>query len=63
MAVHTSVVSLFQGSIDHYVFLLFMMLVQHAGESRKYSGGGGGVQPNMGYLAICCCEGYGFQAL
>ena len=32
----------------------------------KYSpsgwGGGGGVLPYMGYIGMCRCEGYGFQA-
>ena len=26
-------------------------------------GGGGGVLPYMGYIGMCCCEGYGFQAV
>ena len=26
-------------------------------------GGGGGVLPYMGYIGICRCEGYGFQAV
>ena len=26
-------------------------------------GGGGGVLPCMGYIGICRCEGYGFQAV
>ena len=26
-------------------------------------GGGGGVLPYMGYGGMCCCEGYGFQAV
>ena len=25
--------------------------------------GGGGVLPYMGYIAMCCSEGYGFQAV
>ena len=25
--------------------------------------GGGGVLPYMGYIGMCCCEGYGFQAV
>ena len=30
----------------------------------KFSGGGGrGVPPYMGYIGMCCCEGYGFQAV
>ena len=24
---------------------------------------GGGVLPYMGYIGLCCCEGYGFQAV
>ena len=24
---------------------------------------GGGVLPFMGYVVVCCCEGYGFQAI
>ena len=27
----------------------------------KFSGGGG--PPYMGYISMCCCEGYGFQAV
>ena len=27
------------------------------------SPGGGGVLPYMGYIGMCCCEGYGFQAV
>ena len=30
---------------------------------RKYPGVVGGVLPYMGYIGICCCEGYGFQAV
>ena len=26
-------------------------------------GGGGGVLPDMGYIGMCRCEGYGFQAV
>ena len=26
-------------------------------------GGGGGVLPYMGYIGMCCCEGYGFQGV
>ena len=26
-------------------------------------GGGGGVLPYMGYIGMCRCKGYGFQAL
>ena len=26
-------------------------------------GGGGGVLPYMGYIGVCHCEGYGFQAV
>ena len=25
--------------------------------------GRGGVLPYMGYIGMCCCEGYGFQAV
>ena len=28
----------------------------------KFSGGRG-VPPYMGYISMCCCEGYGFQAV
>ena len=33
--------------------------VQLPGEGR----GGGGVLPYMGYVGMCRCEGYGFQAV
>ena len=26
-------------------------------------GGGGGLLPHMGYICMCRCEGYGFQAV
>ena len=26
-------------------------------------GGGGGTLPHMGYIGMCRCEGYGFQAV
>ena len=29
----------------------------------KSSGRGGGVLPYMGYMGMCRCEGYGFQAV
>jgi len=25
--------------------------------------GGGGALPYLGYIGMCCCEGYGFQAV
>ena len=28
-----------------------------------YLPGGGGVLPYMGYIGVCRCEGYGFQAV
>ena len=30
---------------------------------KKAPPGGGGVLPYMGYIAMCRCEGYGFQAV
>ena len=30
---------------------------------RYVPGGGGGGRPNMGYIGMCRCEGYGFQAV
>ena len=32
-------------------------------ETRQEPRGGGGVLPYMGYIGICRCEGYGFQAV
>ena len=29
----------------------------------RYSPGAGGVLPYMGYIAMCRCEAYGFQAV
>ena len=26
-----------------------------------WRGGGGGVLPNVSYIGMCCCEGYGFK--
>ena len=31
--------------------------------ASPYPGGGGGVLPDMGYIGMCRCEGYGFQAV
>ena len=31
--------------------------------SFLFSPGGGGVLPYMGYIGMCRCEGYGFQAV
>ena len=31
--------------------------------SQPSNPGGGGVLPYMGYIGMCCCEGYGFQAV
>ena len=36
---------------------LFKYVLQPGG------GGGGGVLPYMGYIGMCLCEGYGFQAV
>ena len=34
------------------------------GNSRaREGGGGGGVLPYMGYIGMCRCEGYGFEAV
>ena len=33
------------------------------GSSIQYYPGGGGVLPYMGYIGMCRCEGYGFQAV
>ena len=30
---------------------------------RIVPGGGGGILPYIGYIGICSCEGYGFQAV
>ena len=30
---------------------------------KKPWGGGGGLLPYMGYIGMCRCEGYGFQAV
>ena len=32
-------------------------------EARGGARGGGGVLPCMGYIGMCHCEGYGFQAV
>ena len=31
--------------------------------SLRNGGGGGGLLPSMGYIGMCRCEGYGFQAV
>ena len=33
------------------------------GNAPARGGGGGGVLPYMGYIGMCRCEGYGFQAV
>ena len=33
------------------------------GSNPFFLGGGGRVLPYMGYMGMCCCEGYGFQAV
>ena len=33
------------------------------GNSLRAGVGAGGVLPYMGYIGMCCCEGYGFQAV
>ena len=30
---------------------------------HRPGGGGGGELPYMGYIGVCRCEGYGFQAV
>ena len=32
-------------------------------DGPRSGGGGGGVLPYMGYIGMCRCEGYGFQAV
>ena len=47
----------------------YISQVSHHGDSigmflsRGGGGGGGGVLPYMGYIGMCRCEGYGFQAV
>ena len=33
------------------------------GEAPEAGGGGGAVLPYVGYIGMCRCEGYGFQAV
>ena len=42
------------------LFLLFACTVT---VSLGGGGGGGGVLPYMGYIGMCRCEGYSFQAV
>ena len=40
------------------------MMGTRLGESPQYLGrGGGGVLPHIGYIGMCRCEVYGFQAV
>ena len=32
-------------------------------ELKRLGGGGGGGYCHMGYMSLCRCEGYGFQAV
>ena len=45
-------------SIVPSIFCLFI-----GNERSLEPGGGGGVLPYMGYIGMCRCEGYGFQAV
>ena len=38
------------------------LVVNHSNASSVPWGRGGGVMPYMGYIGMCRCEGYGFQA-
>ena len=42
---------------------LFVRLSKPVCERVGCQGGGGGVLPCMGYIGMCRCEGYGFQAV
>ena len=39
------------------------LLVFFSSPEQHTWGGGGGVLPYMGYIGMCRCEGYGFQAV
>ena len=39
------------------------VITRNSEGKQCYCPGGGGVLPYMGYMGICRCEGYGFQAV
>ena len=52
------------------MYMVFSLLKPALGSTVKEPsgktigpGGGGGVLPYMGYIGMCRCEGYGFQAV
>ena len=46
----------------HY-FVYSSGLIDHSTVNIDFKSGGGGVLPYMGYMGMCRCEGYGFQAV
>ena len=46
-----------------FVFVELVATIKKENENSFTPGGGGGVLPYMGYICMCCCEGYGFQAV
>ena len=44
------------------IILVVSMWVKGGNTPGGGGGGVGWVLPYMGYIGICCCEGYGFQA-
>ena len=44
--------------------VLNQTMIEHTESAFCFRGkGGGGVLPYMGYIGMCRCEGYGFQAI
>ena len=45
------------------VMVIYRSMQYHELLHHMPGGGGGGVLPYMGYIGMCRCEGYGFQAV
>ena len=49
--------------LEYHLHVPRHLVARIAKEVDPYARGGGGVLPYMGYIGMCLCEGYGFQAV